>query len=60
MTIPTDASPPTDDSGIATEPGDNSRPRLSRLNLAAAWVGVIAGGLFIVAAIFFAGFFLSI
>jgi hypothetical protein len=31
----------------------------SRLNQALAWVGIVAGGLFIVAAIFFSGFFLS-
>jgi hypothetical protein len=31
----------------------------SRLNQALAWVGIVAGGLFIVAAIFFAGFFLN-
>jgi hypothetical protein len=31
----------------------------SRLHQALAWVGIVAGGLFIVAGIFFAGFFLS-
>jgi hypothetical protein len=31
----------------------------SRVNQALAWVGIVAGGLFIVAAIFFAGFFLN-
>jgi hypothetical protein len=31
----------------------------SRLNQALAWVGIVAGGLFIIAAIFFSGFFLS-
>ena len=35
------------------------RPQPSRLNQALAWVGIAAGGLFIVAAIFFSGFFLS-
>jgi hypothetical protein len=47
----------TDDQGQAepTTPG----PRPSRLNQALAWVGIVAGGLFVVAAIFFSGFFLS-
>lgn len=31
----------------------------SRLNQALAWVGIVAGGVFIVAAVFFSGFFLS-
>jgi hypothetical protein len=31
----------------------------SRLNQALAWVGIVAGGLFIVAGIFLSGFFLS-
>jgi hypothetical protein len=31
----------------------------TRLNQALAWVGIVAGGLFIVGAIFFSGFFLS-
>ena len=59
MTNPTDVSPSTDDSGVTTEQPTNSQPRPSRLNQALAWVGIVAGGLFIVAAIFFAGFFLS-
>ena len=50
----TDHAQPTDDSGTA-----HPRPRSSRLNQALAWVGVIAGGLFIVAAVFLAGFFLN-
>lgn len=41
----------------AIEPSSGRRP--SRLNQALAWVGIIAGGVFIVAAIFFSGFFLS-
>ena len=47
----------TDGQGQAepTTPG----PRPSRLNQALAWVGIVAGGLFVVAAIFFSGFFLS-
>jgi hypothetical protein len=59
MADPTNVSPPADDPGITTEQTKNSRPRPSRLNQALAWVGIVAGGLFIVAAIFFSGFFLS-
>jgi hypothetical protein len=59
MASPTDVSPPTDDPGITTEQPKNSGPRPSRLNQALAWVGIVSGGLFIVAAIFFSGFFLS-
>lgn len=57
MTSSTDVSPPTDDPGVTTSQSANSRP--SRLNQALAWVGIVAGGLFIVAAVFFSGFFLS-
>ena len=59
MTTTTDAPQPADDSGVATEQPKNSQHRSSRLNQALAWVGIVAGGLFIVAAIFFSGFFLS-
>jgi hypothetical protein len=59
MTSPTDVSPPADETGIAGHRSKNSRPRPSRLNQALAWVGIVAGGLFIVAAVFFSGFFLS-
>jgi hypothetical protein len=59
MTSTTDVSPPADDSGVATQQPESSQRRPSRLNQALAWVGIVAGGLFIVAAIFFAGFFLS-
>ena len=55
MTTPTDVSPPAD----AAQPAADSRTRRSRPNLALAWVGIVAGGLFIVGAIFLAGFFLS-
>lgn len=55
MTTPTDVSPPANESGATETP----RPRASRLNQALAWVGVVTGGVFIVGAIFFAGFFLS-
>jgi hypothetical protein len=56
MASTTDVAPPADDSGTATEQPKN---RPSRLNQALAWVGIVAGGLFIVAAIFFSGFLLS-
>jgi hypothetical protein len=59
MTSPTDVPPPAYETGIATERPNNSRPRPSRVNQALAWVGIVAGGLFIVAAVFFSGFFLS-
>jgi hypothetical protein len=59
MTSPSDVSPPADDSSVATEQPKNSQHWTSRVNLALAWVGIAAGGLFVVAAIFFSGFFLS-
>lgn len=59
MTSPTDVPPPADETAIATEQPKTSRPQPSRLNQALAWVGIVAGGLFVVGAIFFSGFFLS-
>jgi hypothetical protein len=59
MTSTTDISPPADDPGITTKQTKDSGPHPSRLNQALAWVGIVAGGLFVVAAIFLAGFFLS-
>jgi hypothetical protein len=59
MANSTDISPPTDDSGITTEQPKDAPSRPTRLNQALAWVGIVAGGLFVVAAIFFSGFFLS-
>ena len=59
MTSPTDVSPPAAETGIAPEQPNNSRPQPSRLNQALAWVGIVAGGLFIVGAVFFSGFLLS-
>jgi hypothetical protein len=59
MASSTDISPPTDDSGIATEQPKDFRSGPTRLNQALAWVGIVAGGLFVVATIFFSGFFLS-
>jgi hypothetical protein len=43
----------------ANDPGTAHTAGKGRLNQALAWVGIVAGGLFIVAAIFFAGFFLN-
>jgi hypothetical protein len=57
MANTTDVAQPTDDPG--TERPTSSRHPSSRLNQALAWVGIVAGGLFIVAGIFFSGFFLS-
>jgi hypothetical protein len=57
---PTDEASESNTVGVAPpaiEPLGGGRP--SRLNQALAWVGIVAGGLFIVAAIFFSGFFLS-
>jgi hypothetical protein len=51
---------PRDDSSAANENARVSPAgHRSRLNQALAWVGIVAGGLFIVSAIFFSGFFLS-
>jgi hypothetical protein len=52
MADTTDVAQPTDDPGTA----QHGR---SRLNQALAWVGIVAGGLFVVGAIFLAGFFLN-
>jgi hypothetical protein len=59
MASSTDISPPTDDSGITTEQPKDFRSGPTRLNQALAWVGIVAGGLFVVATFFFSGFFLS-
>jgi hypothetical protein len=53
MSETTAAAQPTDDSGAVHPAGP------SRLNQALAWVGIVAGGLFVVGAIFFSGFFLN-
>lgn len=57
MADTTDVAQPTDDS--VTPPSARPSYQSSRLNRALAWVGVVAGGLFIVAAIFLSGFFLD-
>jgi hypothetical protein len=53
MADTTDVAQPTDD------PATTHTVRPSRLNQALAWVGIVAGGIFIVAAIFLAGYFLN-
>jgi hypothetical protein len=53
----TETTQPSDDSGAARPV--TARHPSGRLNQALAWVGLVAGGLFIVAAVFFAGFFLN-
>ena len=58
MASTTDVPQPTNDSAVTEQP-KNPRPRPSRLYQALAWVGIAAGGLFIVAGVFFSGFFLS-
>jgi hypothetical protein len=50
----------TDTTDVSSTEQPTSPPHApSRLNQALAWVGIIAGGLFIVAGIFLSGFFLS-
>jgi hypothetical protein len=57
MADTTDVAQPTDDPGT-TQPA-SPRHQSSRLNQALAWVGIVAGGVFVVAAIFLSGFFLN-
>ena len=56
MASPNNVSSSTDDLVAQSK---SFQPRPSRLNQALAWVGIVAGGVFIVAAVFFSGFFLS-
>jgi hypothetical protein len=53
MSETTAVAQPTDDPAAVHPAGP------SRLNQALAWVGIVAGGLFVVGAIFFSGFFLN-
>ena len=53
MADTTEVAQPTNDPGTAHTAGTG------RLNQALAWVGIVAGGLFVVGAIFFSGFFLN-
>jgi hypothetical protein len=55
MTSPADDA--SESNTVAVAQPASGRP--SRLNQALAWVGITAGGLFVVSAIFFSGFFLS-
>jgi hypothetical protein len=57
MADTTDLPQPSDDSG--TEHTAGPRHQASRLNQALAWVGIVAGGLFVVGVIFFSGYFLN-
>jgi hypothetical protein len=57
MADTTDLAQPSDDSGTDQTAGHRHQP--SRLNQALAWVGIVAGGLFVVGAIFFSGYFLN-
>jgi hypothetical protein len=49
----------TDTTDVSTEHAASPQHPSSRLNQALAWVGIVAGGLFIVAGIFLSGFALS-
>ena len=49
----------TDTTDAAAEQSSSPEHRPSRLNKALAWVGIVAGGVFIVGAIFLSGFFLN-
>ncbi|BCZ20528.1 hypothetical protein MYSE111917_17175 [Mycobacterium senriense] len=59
--------PSSTDAGIESSTPADTHPSVepvggvqpSRLKQALAWVGIVSGGLFIAAAIFFSGFFLS-
>jgi hypothetical protein len=55
--VATAAPPP--EAPPAARPGSAEPPRRSRLTAVAAWVGIVAGVVFIVAVIFFSGFFLG-
>ncbi len=61
MSETTPSSEPATDpvATAAPPPVDAERPRHSRLNAVAAWVGIVAGVVFIVSTIFFSGFFLG-
>lgn len=52
--VATAAPPPTAPTVVETEPR-----RQNRLTAVAAWVGIVAGVVFVVAVIFFSGFFLG-
>jgi hypothetical protein len=49
----------TSDVASTGDPVTTTPSKPSRLNQALAWVGIVAGGLFVVGAIFFSGYFLN-
>ena len=53
------AAPPPDSAPAAPPPVYAEPPRRNRLTAVAAWVGIVAGVVFIVAVVFFSGFFLG-
>jgi len=66
MTEPTTSSPEPATGPLATAPpaqpvvpAVRDEPRRSKLTSAAAWVGIVAGVVFIVAVVFFSGFILG-
>ena len=58
-TGPVATAPPPPPPPAYVEPGPYREPRRNRHTTAAAWVGIVAGVVFIVATIFFTGFFLG-
>ena len=54
---PESSDSPTD--SFAPAPAPVAEPKTSKVHTALAWIGVIAGSLFIVATIFFSGFFMG-
>jgi len=53
------AAPPPESASAAPPPAYAEPSRRNRLTAAAAWVGIVAGLVFIVAVVFFSGFFLG-
>ena len=53
------AAPPPESAPAARPLGYAEPPRRNRLTAVAAWVGIVAGVVFIVAVVFFSGFFLG-
>jgi hypothetical protein len=49
----------TTDAASTGDPVTTPPSKPSRLNQALAWVGIVAGGLFVVGAVFFSGYFLN-
>jgi hypothetical protein len=60
MMRPTEEKPESGTTNVMSPAVETPRAtRQSRLTQALVWVGVVAGGVFVVGAIFFSGFFLS-